>query len=32
MEAAEILADANGEARANVVLSGRTEIRLRIIP
>ena len=31
MDVAEIIADANGEARANVVLSGRTEIRLRTI-
>lgn len=32
MEAAEIIADANGEARVNVILNGRTEIRLRVIP
>jgi hypothetical protein len=31
MDVAEIVADANGEARANVVLIGRTEIRLRTI-
>ena len=31
MDVAEIVADANGEARANVVLNGRTEIRLRTI-